>query len=237
MLEAIISFFPSEGAGAIGALDWTPVERKKLATESKSYCCALCGPVSELLSEPPQSDSDASVEDGPDATILSQISQLQMTQKTSDSSKSPAESSKIQSCCECKESSSITPVQAAAAMPAAGEQTEETAHTEPPTIGIADVTAAPAGRKSDLINDIIFLLLILVISFHSKVCVLLILLHHEGGRYGHRPGLSYLPESICELIGADCLEKHSSKALIHAGHTPDKYSFLLCNDDDQCTYF
>ncbi len=33
MLEAIISFLPTEGAGAIGALDWTPKERKKLAAE------------------------------------------------------------------------------------------------------------------------------------------------------------------------------------------------------------
>lgn len=33
MLEAIISFLPSEGAGAIGALDWTAEERKKLAKE------------------------------------------------------------------------------------------------------------------------------------------------------------------------------------------------------------
>jgi ubiquitin-conjugating enzyme E2 J1 len=36
MLEAIISFLPSEGAGAIGALDYTPVERKKLAVEVRS---------------------------------------------------------------------------------------------------------------------------------------------------------------------------------------------------------
>lgn len=33
MLEAIISFMPSEGVGAIGALDWTAEERKKLARE------------------------------------------------------------------------------------------------------------------------------------------------------------------------------------------------------------
>ena len=33
MLEAIISFMPSEGAGAIGALDWTKDERQKLAKE------------------------------------------------------------------------------------------------------------------------------------------------------------------------------------------------------------
>lgn len=33
MLEALISFLPTEGEGAIGALDWTPEERKKLAVE------------------------------------------------------------------------------------------------------------------------------------------------------------------------------------------------------------
>jgi hypothetical protein len=33
MLEAIISFLPSEGVGAIGALDWTPAERRRIATE------------------------------------------------------------------------------------------------------------------------------------------------------------------------------------------------------------
>jgi hypothetical protein len=33
MLEAIISFFPSEGAGAIGALEWTREERQRLARE------------------------------------------------------------------------------------------------------------------------------------------------------------------------------------------------------------
>ncbi len=33
MLEAIISFMPSEGAGAIGALEYTPAERKKLALD------------------------------------------------------------------------------------------------------------------------------------------------------------------------------------------------------------
>jgi ubiquitin-conjugating enzyme E2 J1 len=33
MLEALISFLPSEGKGAIGALDWAAEERKKLAKE------------------------------------------------------------------------------------------------------------------------------------------------------------------------------------------------------------
>ena len=33
MLEAVISFLPSEGAGAIGALDYPAEERKRLAIE------------------------------------------------------------------------------------------------------------------------------------------------------------------------------------------------------------
>mmetsp|Transcript_22625 Transcript_22625/g.33080 ORF Transcript_22625/g.33080 Transcript_22625/m.33080 type:complete len:308 (-) Transcript_22625:212-1135(-) len=56
MLEAIISFLPSEGGGAIGALDWTPAERKKLAAESHSYCCPVCGPVDKLIELPESTD-------------------------------------------------------------------------------------------------------------------------------------------------------------------------------------
>eukprot|EP01038_Epipyxis_sp_PR26KG_P005108 gene5108-7119_t len=74
MLEAIISFLPSEGAGAIGALDWTPEERKKLAIESQSYHCPTCGLCSALLSSP----NDDLEGDKPDNTIIEQLSQLQM---------------------------------------------------------------------------------------------------------------------------------------------------------------
>lgn len=41
MLEAIISFMPSEGMGAIGALDWTVEERKKLAVEVSNVMLPL----------------------------------------------------------------------------------------------------------------------------------------------------------------------------------------------------
>lgn len=36
MLEAIISFLPSEGAGSIGSLEYSTKERQKLA---KEVCC------------------------------------------------------------------------------------------------------------------------------------------------------------------------------------------------------
>jgi ubiquitin-conjugating enzyme E2 J1 len=49
ILEALISFLPSKGDGAIGALDWTSEERKKLAKKSVEYCCPVCGRCSDIL--------------------------------------------------------------------------------------------------------------------------------------------------------------------------------------------
>lgn len=33
ILEALISFFPTDPKGAVGSLDWTPAERNRLARE------------------------------------------------------------------------------------------------------------------------------------------------------------------------------------------------------------
>ena len=73
MLEAIISFLPSEGNGAIGALDWTPEERKKLAEESLNFVCPVCGRVQDLLTSS-ESNEVAAL----DPSIAEQISQLSM---------------------------------------------------------------------------------------------------------------------------------------------------------------
>jgi len=77
MLEAIISFMPSEGMGAIGALDWTVEERKKLATESKSFCCSVCGKVADLLSDPALDAPSAESEKEKQA-LADQIAQMSM---------------------------------------------------------------------------------------------------------------------------------------------------------------
>ncbi|KAI8812762.1 ubiquitin-conjugating enzyme/RWD-like protein [Cladochytrium replicatum] len=42
-LVAIISFLPTKGEGAIGALDWTDEERAKCAKKSRSWVCSVCG--------------------------------------------------------------------------------------------------------------------------------------------------------------------------------------------------
>eukprot|EP01032_Pedospumella_encystans_P009213 gene9213-10868_t len=77
MLEAIISFMPSEGMGAIGALDWTVEERKKLATESKSFCCSVCGKVADLLSDPAL-DAPSSESEKEKQALADQIAQMSM---------------------------------------------------------------------------------------------------------------------------------------------------------------
>eukprot|EP00752_Nemacystus_decipiens_P014644 g13041.t1 len=51
ILEALISFFPSPSQGALGGLDWSPEERKRLAIESRTWKCYKCGLASDLLPE------------------------------------------------------------------------------------------------------------------------------------------------------------------------------------------
>ena len=51
ILEALVSFLPTKGDGAIGALDWTSDERKRLAKKSVDYCCPVCGKCSDILKQ------------------------------------------------------------------------------------------------------------------------------------------------------------------------------------------
>jgi len=49
ILEALISFMPTPADGAVGALDWSSEERKRLAKLSRDFCCPACGKVQALL--------------------------------------------------------------------------------------------------------------------------------------------------------------------------------------------
>jgi ubiquitin-conjugating enzyme E2 J1 len=51
ILEALISFLPTPSDGAIGALNWSSKERKRIAKLSQDYCCANCGKIASLLPE------------------------------------------------------------------------------------------------------------------------------------------------------------------------------------------
>lgn len=70
VLLALIGFFPTEGKGAIGALDWPPKTCRRLAKESLKWKCRVCNKRNdELLPPLPAGRPNAS--DGSDP--LSQI--------------------------------------------------------------------------------------------------------------------------------------------------------------------
>ncbi|XP_017786019.1 PREDICTED: ubiquitin-conjugating enzyme E2 J1-like [Nicrophorus vespilloides] len=53
-LLALIAFMPTSPAGTIGSLDYSPQERKNLATKSLDWNCSSCGNISQkLLQAPP----------------------------------------------------------------------------------------------------------------------------------------------------------------------------------------
>jgi len=86
MLEAIISFLPSPGAGAIGALDWSHEERQKLAEESHRFTCPLCGVLTELVAE--HVDGEEEVE----GDVAAQVAQLTLGAAAAAASPSPSSS-------------------------------------------------------------------------------------------------------------------------------------------------
>lgn len=78
ILEALISFLPTPGDGAIGALDYKPEERRRLAKKSRSFVCPTCGPVEKLL---PKVDPDRKAAKTGESAFSKQIADLQRLQQ------------------------------------------------------------------------------------------------------------------------------------------------------------
>lgn len=79
ILEALISFLPTPGDGAIGALDYKPEERRRLAKESRSFVSPIFGPVEKLLPKL-NPDSKKSAKGG-ESAFSKQIAELQRLQQ------------------------------------------------------------------------------------------------------------------------------------------------------------
>ncbi|KAG6958676.1 hypothetical protein JG688_00010410 [Phytophthora aleatoria] len=77
ILEALISFMPTKGEGAIGALDFPAEERRRLAKLSVDYKCETCGRVADLLPELESKNEEKEVEKKP-SKYAEQIAQLHM---------------------------------------------------------------------------------------------------------------------------------------------------------------
>jgi len=89
ILEALISFLPTPADGAIGALDWKPSERRRLAKQSVDFRCAKCcggGKVADQLPElkPKSSTDEEEDSDGKkkksSSRFQKEIEQLQLLQ-------------------------------------------------------------------------------------------------------------------------------------------------------------
>ena len=81
ILEALISFLPTPGDGAIGALDYTPEERRKLAKQSQSFVCPHCGPVAKLLPKLDPNAKKSAKSGGSNGAFSKEIAELQRLQR------------------------------------------------------------------------------------------------------------------------------------------------------------
>ena len=79
ILEALISFLPTPADGAIGALDWTKEERKRLAKESVKFCCAKCGPCLALLPKIKEGSASSAKKPSRFQREIEQLHALQVT--------------------------------------------------------------------------------------------------------------------------------------------------------------
>eukprot|EP00536_Pseudo-nitzschia_multiseries_P008240 jgi/Psemu1/66422/estExt_Genemark1.C_2070029 len=86
ILEALISFLPTPGDGAIGALDYKPEERRRLAKLSQTWCCPTCGPIAKLI---PTVDPEKkkSAKTGAGSSFSKQIAELKLLQERTEGGK------------------------------------------------------------------------------------------------------------------------------------------------------
>ena len=81
-MEALISFLPTPADGAIGALDWTSEERKRLAQKSVNYVCPTCGcKAIELLPKLKPKSETSEDSDKPKSRFQKEIEKLQQLQQ------------------------------------------------------------------------------------------------------------------------------------------------------------
>ncbi len=56
ILEAVVSFMPTRGEGAIGAIECRPEERRRLAKLSNDWVCSCCGRAGDLVAPLPEGE-------------------------------------------------------------------------------------------------------------------------------------------------------------------------------------
>eukprot|EP01137_Pigoraptor_chileana_P026326 Opistho-2@97136 len=92
VLLAIISFMPTKGNGAIGALDYSTEERKRLAVKSPAWVCSACGTCNKdvLVNAPTDPAAIGATLSKDDADAIAQISFKGAPDEGAGASKAPA---------------------------------------------------------------------------------------------------------------------------------------------------
>ena len=117
ILEALISFLPTPGDGAIGALDYKPEERRRLAKKSQSFSCPTCGPVAKLLPKlDPDRKKSAKSGGGSSGAFGKEIAKLQKLQQEREGGKNRSKNT--------TKSDKTNESTVATTAPAVGEQSE-----------------------------------------------------------------------------------------------------------------
>ncbi|KAF1324092.1 Ubiquitin-conjugating enzyme, partial [Globisporangium splendens] len=150
ILEALISFMPTKGEGAIGALDFPPEERKRLAQQSVTYKCDTCGCIADLLPELQQHDDASEEQEKKPSKYAAQIAQLHLHSLEADTANSAAKETEKEPPAEKREDVDLPPA-ATATTTSPRESTAVTAPAEasPPSpvaaeapVPVVDVTTA-----------------------------------------------------------------------------------------------
>jgi ubiquitin-conjugating enzyme E2 J1 len=133
ILEALIAFLPSPADGAIGSLDWTSAERKKLAKKSVGLCCLRCGKVAELLPELKKEEGEeTATKKKPSTRFEKEIEQLRLAQAANETKNAEEEEDKAQ---EEESSESVTQTEV--------EEEPETSITAPSVASEESPTPTP----------------------------------------------------------------------------------------------
>mmetsp|Transcript_57736 Transcript_57736/g.141006 ORF Transcript_57736/g.141006 Transcript_57736/m.141006 type:complete len:378 (+) Transcript_57736:122-1255(+) len=84
ILEALISFLPTPADGAIGALDWSSTERKRLAKRSVDFVCSKCcgGGCNKVIDLLPKMDPETAAKKS--AAFAKEIAELQRLQQANE---------------------------------------------------------------------------------------------------------------------------------------------------------
>jgi len=148
ILEALISFLPTPGDGAIGALDYKLEERRRLAKTSQSFCCPTCGPVAKILPKlDPDRKKSAKSGGGSSGAFGKEIANLQKLQQEREGGKNRNKNT--------TNSDKTNETTAATTAPAVGEQAER--KTEAKTVeGTKSTEEVPelSSSKADTDNNV-----------------------------------------------------------------------------------